>query len=70
MDDDDDDDMSTEEESPSSEMPKPIFRANKTPEKKAETSTEKKSVEFSPLQLQGDYEDDVKMMTQEQVDVL
>ena len=72
-DDDDDDDMSTEEESPSSEMPKPISseisRANKTPEKKSEKPT-KKSVEFSPvLKLEGDYEDDIKMMTQEQVDV-
>eukprot|EP00938_MAST-03A_sp_MAST-3A-sp1_P001037 g1037.t1 len=68
----DDDDMSTEEESPSSEMPKPISRREnvKTPHKKI---SKKSSVEFSPLQLQGDYdEDDVKMMmmTKEQVDVI
>ena len=63
--------MSTEEESPSSEMPKPISRREnvKTPHKKI---PKKSSVEFSPLQLQGDYdEDDVKMMmTKEQVDVI
>ena len=69
--DDDDDDMSTEEEAPTSEMPKPISRESKTPEKKQIVDTKKKSIQYSPvLKLEGDYEDDVKMMTQEQVDVL
>jgi len=73
-DEDEDDDMSTEEEDACDkvvpEMPKPI--STKTPEKKINNNgTPKKSVEYSPvLKLEGDYEDDAKMMTQEQVDVI